>query len=159
MAGSASSGLFVKSPDGRTGIFFQPLAPRGDSDHHGVESTEVPGKFAEAADTPTMHGKLPAMASSPRLASEVSTIKNESIVSPSVRSHATSAPMSPPAAPTTLLVPPGDVNGVMGDPVFDRGPVVVKPTKPTKASIVGAKVKKQTDVVVPPISVLIVEGG
>jgi osomolarity two-component system, response regulator SSK1 len=158
MAGSASSGLFVKSPDGRTGIFFQPLALRGNSDNRGVESTEVPGKLAEASDIPITHENSPAMVP------EASTIKDrdESIVSPSVQSHVTSipsAPMSPPAASTPLSVPLGDVNGIMGDPVFDRGPIVVKPTKPTKASIVGAKVKKQTDVVVPPISVLIVEGG
>ncbi|KIM21601.1 hypothetical protein M408DRAFT_333351 [Serendipita vermifera MAFF 305830] len=156
MAGSASSGLFVKSPDGRTGIFFQPLAPPTDPADVHTENSTTPKKHAEAESlqpTPIQS----AISAPPRQAP--TTINQPINLHPSTFSKIHPVPtlsvhVSPPA---TSPVPLADTTTMISDPVFDPGPVIVKATKPAKTSIVGAKVKKQTDVVVPPISVLIVE--
>lgn len=158
MAGSASSGLFVKSPDGRTGIFFQPLAPPGDSINGHTSQSNTVRKQSESGSAQVPSGASATSNRSPLLRPTTINQIVESIPPHLAQPHPVSTlsvhVSSPTASPNTL----GDANSMIGDPVFDRGPVIVKPIKPTKASIVGAKVKKQTDVVVPPISVLIVEG-
>ena len=162
MAGSASSGLFVKSPDGRTGIFFQPLALQSDQNGHDTGG-EARTTAAESNTRQVVPNEFTATSPSSRPKPDTAEtgVQDESARPPSTQTHPTqmfATHTSPPVLSATLSVSPGDANSTMGDPVFDRCPVAVKPTKPIRASIVGAKAKRQTDVVVPPISVLIVEG-
>lgn len=155
IAGSASSGLFVKSPDGRTGIFFQPFATLEEpntSVHDNCAGSSLASGVTETAASQAR--ALIGDAASVSTEEKHTNGRDQSSESAAVeqgRLTFSSLHPSPPVVPNSL-------GGVFGDPVFERGSATVKPPKPTKASIVGAKVKKQTETVVPPISVLIVEG-
>lgn len=156
IAGSASSGLFVKSPDGRTGIFFQPFAPYEDSTST-VRYTPTDSIDAFVAESAAIQARA-LIGDSPFVLEAHIGNRNQILEQDQARAApfpAGSLHPSPPIMPSSLGNPLGD--GIAANPVFERGPAAVKPSKPVKASIVGAKVKKQAEVV-PPISVLIVEG-
>ncbi|PVG00571.1 hypothetical protein CPB86DRAFT_701206 [Serendipita vermifera] len=151
VAGSASSGLLVKSPDGRTGIFFQPLAGEGDSEvSTGDTKSLSPG--------PSSHRTFRETIDSLKDKSRENTSEDKSRRKSNIVEKSSSTTTQPQSNASTPTSQPTAMDLVIStaNSVFERGPIVPKPSKPLKASIVGAKVTKQAEVV-PPISVLIVE--
>ncbi|KAG8811137.1 ssk1 response regulator receiver, partial [Serendipita sp. 400] len=150
IAGSTVSGLFIKSPDGKTGILFQPPSK---------EATSGPISPSKEA-IPSASSKKPVIKGT----GSHSTI-------PVATKKAPPKPTNLPEGPSEALsssservgqheVIPWNLPSTLSDhsnPVFEKGPPTETPSKPAKASIVGVKAKRQVEAVVPPISVLIVE--
>lgn len=160
-AGSASSGLFVKGPDGKTGILFQlsPSPSEYDFGHpNETENTKYPSTLGNSDTVPghsvSAEGKVVEASTSTKAVPKPLTTDTSDSLSPD--SSRTANRSSPPSNQLNI----GDVNGMASatNPVFERTPVSVDPPKPIKTSIVGAKAKKK-DKVVLPITVLIVEGA
>ncbi|KAG8836225.1 ssk1 response regulator receiver [Serendipita sp. 399] len=144
IAGSVASGLFMKSADGKTGIFFQPPSKESTSGAISPSKEVVSATTTKKAIAKT--GIVQSTITTPQKDSSKSPAEPMSTSLERVAQHEV-LPWSLPNALTD-----------QSNSVFVKGPPTDQPPKPIKASIVGVKVKQQVEVVVPPIRVLIVEG-
>lgn len=156
-AGSASSGLFVQSPDGRPGIYFQPPPLQG-----GSAASVVKPEFSEV--TATEKQFIPPLSTTivpPKKPVTISVESPTTLVDNSVPGK-NGRPPAEPLAKVANQSAPNRSPAINIDQSTDINPVFSQTQPDPKIvsnvrSIVGAKAKTSNEIV-PPICVLIVEG-